>query len=327
MSSLQLPSAIVTSLEHIRIYKYLQVSSVALLLFDYNVTFEREVELIWRRKWTYVTLIFIITRYLPFVDSALTLFEEIAANPAPSTCKVVFNIQSWLYVFGISVAAGILILRTYAIWNNKASVAWGLIVLLVGAFTGTGFFLQQFLNSLVLSTSPSPEAFPGCFVMKASQILWLAYLFILIFETSVFGMTLYKSISQGRFKSSALARTIYRDGVAFYGYLLCVSIVNIVVLNAAPPELKTGLTGLHRVLHAILSERIILNIRSAAESKRQGSSGPDLDTLETEESHTLKDLEFAEPRAARIETIMSTVDVSGIQSSSSSRGWTEIEHI
>jgi len=122
--------------------------------------------------------------------------EEIAPNPAPSTCKVIFNIQSWLYVFGIIVAAGILILRTFAIWNNSVKIAWGLTILLLGMFSGTGFFLQQFLNSLVLSTSPSRQAFPGCFVMKASEILWLAYLFILIFETAVFFLTFFKSISE-----------------------------------------------------------------------------------------------------------------------------------
>ena len=96
-------------------------------------------------------------------------------------------------------------MRTYAIWGNNAKVATGLIVLLVGMFSGTGYFLQQFLNSVlcksqpyltakysphayngfaVVSTSPGRDAFPGCFVMKAGQILWVAYLFVLIFETS-----------------------------------------------------------------------------------------------------------------------------------------------
>jgi len=225
------------------------------------------------------------------------------------------------------VLSGILILRTYAIWGNNTKIAGGLIVLLVGVFSGTGYFLQQFLNSLVLSTSPSRKAFPGCFVMKASQILWFAYLFILIFETTVFAMTIYKSLNQGKYKSSALARTIYRDGVAFYAYLLCISIVNIVVLNSAPPELKTGLTGLHRVLHAILSERIILNIRSAAGTRRVAQSSEaaqTLDTLESDESHTLKDLQFAKPPDSGIaSSSMHGMDINGIQSSGYSQGWTE----
>jgi len=137
---------------------------------------------------------------------------------------------------------------------------------------------------------------------------------------AVFAMTIYKSINQGKYKSS-LAHTIYRDGVAFYAYLLCISIVNIVVLNSAPPELKTGLTGLHRVLHAILSERIILNIRSAASTRRAlpSETAQTLDTLESDESHTLKDLQFAKPPDSGIgsSTGMPRVDITSVQSSSS----------
>jgi hypothetical protein len=66
--------------------------------------------LIWRKKWSVVTVIFLITRYLPFADGGITLFGwyqrkhksghiidipigEIAQHPNPGLCRILFSAQ------------------------------------------------------------------------------------------------------------------------------------------------------------------------------------------------------------------------------------------
>jgi len=227
-------------------------------------------------------------------------------------------------------------------------VAWSLLILLAGLFSGAGYFLQRYLVSLVLSTSPSREAFPGCFVKQSDRLVGgFFYLFMLLFETVIFVMTSYKSLRNSKQNTSAVVRTVYRDGIVFYAYLLCtplpmlgmcdinltvhckgVSIVNIAVINAAPPELQTCMTGIHRVLHAVLSERIILNIRSALSTPIRPSP-QNLGSQESEESYTLQDLQFTKPPSTVFRpTTMSRIDVTGLPSSSSLRSgslrfWTQ----
>jgi len=207
------------------------------------------------------------------------------------------SIQSWFYLVGIFVALSILVVRTSAIWINSRKIAWSLRLLLVGMFAGSAYFLSRFVRSVILGASPSPKALPGCFIIYANTTLWIPYLFILIFETCIFAMTLYKLIKDSGHRSSTLARTIYRDGIVFYAYLLSISIVNIAVLNAVPPEMKTTLTGLHRTLHVLFSERIILNIRGTV-GTRQPVSGHELASLGNFQFPTLDGPHFAEPESS-----------------------------
>jgi general stress protein CsbA len=44
--------------------------------------------------------------------------------------------------------SGILLLRTYAIWENNTYVAGILFFILLGMCTGVGYFVERFLTSL-----------------------------------------------------------------------------------------------------------------------------------------------------------------------------------
>lgn len=45
-------------------------------VYDYFITFEREVEFIWPSKWTFIKTLFFVTRYSPFLDVTLDVFRE-----------------------------------------------------------------------------------------------------------------------------------------------------------------------------------------------------------------------------------------------------------
>lgn len=44
-------------------------------VYDYFITFEREVEFIWPSKWTFIKTLFFVTRYSPFLDVTLDVFR------------------------------------------------------------------------------------------------------------------------------------------------------------------------------------------------------------------------------------------------------------
>lgn len=45
---------------------------------DYFIILPDEVALIWKRRWTLASVVFMISRYLPFIDGSLLLYSECA---------------------------------------------------------------------------------------------------------------------------------------------------------------------------------------------------------------------------------------------------------
>ncbi|KAF9012072.1 hypothetical protein BDQ17DRAFT_1233336, partial [Cyathus striatus] len=44
-------------------------------LYEYFITLDLEIKYIWNARWTYIKIIYLATRYLPFIDTSLVLFS------------------------------------------------------------------------------------------------------------------------------------------------------------------------------------------------------------------------------------------------------------
>ncbi|KAF9014840.1 hypothetical protein BDZ89DRAFT_962522, partial [Hymenopellis radicata] len=45
-------------------------------VYDYLLTLDQEVELVWRAKWNVTKILYLATRYLPFVDIVVVLWRK-----------------------------------------------------------------------------------------------------------------------------------------------------------------------------------------------------------------------------------------------------------
>ena len=45
-------------------------------IYDYMLTFEAERTLIWKERWTFTKFLFLVTRYLPFVDLSVPVVRR-----------------------------------------------------------------------------------------------------------------------------------------------------------------------------------------------------------------------------------------------------------
>jgi len=210
-----------------------------------------------------ISFLFYINRYLPFFDEILRLDQQFFPDPSGLTCATLYQMYAWAVVFGYMFASSILVLRTYAIWDNKRNVGFPLFTLLFLCTMALCYCSERFILSFLFIPSPSPSAFPGCYIAHSGKTLWIAYLPILGFHTVILILTLIKVTQERRVKSCSLFRTIYRDGIIFYVYLLGSSIVNIAVFNTTRGYLSFSLISFHRVLHAIFTGRLVINIRRA----------------------------------------------------------------
>ena len=47
------------------------VAAATVFVWDYILTFQMEVDLVWKSKWNFMKGVYFLQRYLPFIDTAL----------------------------------------------------------------------------------------------------------------------------------------------------------------------------------------------------------------------------------------------------------------
>jgi len=242
---------------------YVDVAAATMFFYDYLITLPLEIEFIWKGPWTRVTYLWFATRYLVVFDGVVfPLINDLARSPSVLTCLIIWYFETWGHYVGLIVGEVLLIIRTVAIWGGDKRVVYGLSLLLFAvaipaAYSGVESLLQ-------LQFAPSPSfANLGCLVTNLGEVGFLAYAVLMLFETILLIVTLSRAAHQRDLRHTNLFYTIIRDGFLYYIFLFTISVINIITLVALPAISSTDLVLIHRVLHSILTTRLILNIRKA----------------------------------------------------------------
>ncbi|KAJ7465595.1 hypothetical protein FB451DRAFT_1402619 [Mycena latifolia] len=187
---------------------YTLCACATILVYDWMCTLDQEISYVWSGPRSMGTLLFVLNRYLPFIDTKMTRIP-------PEDCLTRNKIVGWLTVLGILISEVILMLRTYAIWERRRGVLTSLSILGACTLITTTVICQLELASLEYV----PTDGLGCKLARASSVVIFAYLMFIISETTIVVMTVIKA---------------YRDWMLFYAYLLGISIANILVPIFAP---------------------------------------------------------------------------------------------
>jgi len=135
-----------------------------------------------------------------------------------------------------------------------------------GTLIPTVIIIVQWTHSFRFVASPAPKIIPCVPVADGTVKAWLDFLFIAVFDCNVAVLTLLKALSQWRegVTRARLVQTLYRDGVMYFTVLSVISITNVALLKIKHDTVYFDfMVLLQRVFHAILSSRIIINVRKA----------------------------------------------------------------
>ncbi|KAF9522174.1 hypothetical protein CPB83DRAFT_800905 [Crepidotus variabilis] len=119
-----------------RLQYNVQYASLALIYYDYSLTWTREVKYFWRRKFSLSTLLYCLCRYSLVANVLYTL--AISKKLTAISCNAGYQICSTLSVFG---RVGILVVwgaRTYAVFDRHKIIlavftTLGLLVIILSA--------------------------------------------------------------------------------------------------------------------------------------------------------------------------------------------------
>jgi len=233
-------------------------AAVTVLCYDYLLTFNDERSLVWSSKWSIAKILFLLTRYSPFIDIILAIELETGTFRSAKTCHALYLTATVVEVLGISIAEAILILRTWALWDRSRPIIISLSAGLTVAIALSVAMLSLFLSSITFIVEEDI-----CILTEASKAFAVAFVFVavLLFETTVLILTAIKAWHHLRHTHSDLATVIYRDGLCFFLFINLFSIANVLVLTNSAHVSPDLMLTLQRVMHSILSGRLLINMR------------------------------------------------------------------
>jgi len=265
-------SLALTEAAELQTSKYVNIGAMAILIFDYVITIEDEARWIWGRSWDATRFIFTVSRYLPFVGTALIAYVALRSNsdPCPSG-----NAENVIHIIGIVASELLLVLRTYAFWQGNKRLLYGLLAFVavtIGAVVAVNLSPDQFLDSGTTEPLPSGTTQSSC-LLESSRHGALAYVVLLVYEIVILALMVYKRFHAYRGSHALIARIIYRDGIFYVLCIISVTLANVVIDLALPIEYIDLLETAQIVLHSVLASRIMFNLRKSLHYSQYGGMG------------------------------------------------------
>ncbi|KAI0349780.1 hypothetical protein OH77DRAFT_1525419 [Trametes cingulata] len=234
--------------------------SSTILVVEIISTLEDELMLIWPSRWSVMKFIYLANRYSPLIDTTLGLTVMLYTTD-PKSCKIQFEILTYCYACGSFFSEA----RTLALheFNRYVVVLLGAVSL--GLVIPGVFVCHSLLSSLHYPDSAVLKII-GCVPSIDDRPGWVLYMCVLISETVVVSLTLYKmwSCSREPQHRSLLVHTMYRDGSLYYVVLLALSITNLCFMLLAPKAASSVIQMPLRVIHSTFCTRVLLNLRKVA---------------------------------------------------------------
>jgi len=165
-------------------------------------------------------------------------------------------------------------MRTSAIYERSRSIRIVLTVTVLITI-GTGIW------SLTGSTTGNSDL-QGCvhlFVTKENTQLIAAWSGVLFFDSTIFCLTLYKSLRLWRSGCRRLVHIIITDGTAYYLVLGIANLSNLLSYVFAPPVLKGVSSIFSNTVSVALVTRLLINIQNPASFEQYISNDLSLATF------------------------------------------------
>ncbi|KAF9000463.1 hypothetical protein BDQ17DRAFT_674543 [Cyathus striatus] len=203
----------------VRLLRIMQLTSTLIALYDHVCTIDIEVEYIWSKPWASSKILFLLTRY---IGDLLLIFEWYTAFLLPSVSRnvgvAIDRIASWGNLLPLFLCQTTLCYRLSALYNNRKPFVISICFIFLLEILGISIVIlygQQKLPTEVV------VEFEGTYLcIKEIPVLSPYWLVIVVFETILFSLTIWKFASNIRhiqgIRRVSLGRLIVVDGTMYY---------------------------------------------------------------------------------------------------------------
>lgn len=170
-------------------------------------------------------------------------------------CRKVAYVNGVCIVLGLSSSEMVLMLRTWAVWNQDQCLTIVLPVLYTLCWASGLVIVVRYVDSITFGVPPYP-GFQGCFPTSADRDIVFLWVLLIFWDALLLILMLVPAIQAYRDKdNTSLMKVVYRDGVLYYLYLFVLSCINIIIVKTLPEDYQPLLSLVERMLHSILTSR------------------------------------------------------------------------
>ncbi|KIM38067.1 hypothetical protein M413DRAFT_30471 [Hebeloma cylindrosporum] len=207
---------------------FINLVSFSILLYDYSLTFVAEVERCWVGELNWASAFFYLNRYLTLFGHVPIMLEYfwssshankaqyLSAAGIRKCCHRLQSFHQYLAIVIQIIVACMLIMRMYALYERSRKVlALYIVVAVVIVIVGCWAMLsgqKETRLDLQVKIGCSPNL-----SRERAIRLGAAWAGMLIFDSLVFCMTLYKSIVLPRPTGVNILHILFRDGAIYFG--------------------------------------------------------------------------------------------------------------
>ncbi|KAG1863005.1 hypothetical protein C8R48DRAFT_673127 [Suillus tomentosus] len=257
--------------------KYCNVAGLGLLIFDYFLTLEPEIQLTWNRRWNVTRVLFVISRYMAFVAAVMTSYavlatranendDEYSARTSAGLQMVIDILNSQrlvtdftpaIHIISIIAAEGLLIIRTYAFWKQSKKLLAVLLVL-AAICIACGVGLTDFVGGLLaVPVNPSAPPTSNC-TFQAGRSSAIQYGFLAAYEILLLSLMVFKRYKDYRDSDSRLVRVVFQGGVWYLTPIIAISVGNALITVLVPQSYN-------EMLDFMLASRVLFSLRECDE--------------------------------------------------------------
>ncbi|KAJ3873820.1 hypothetical protein F5051DRAFT_418276 [Lentinula edodes] len=258
----------------LKIVTYVTISFLALLIYDWFISLSREVIRVWQSRWSLVKVLYLYTRYAPFIVMAISAQERVSSTCNKMTFTTIFA------GFTIGISDLILMLRTYSIYNKSRRVLaiFGLSWVVISA--ACVWAIIRFTASIPGSEGTGSSS--SCFLSSESKVVLVCYISLLAGEWVVTLLTIWKTFDlyhKSGFHISQVVSMVYCEGLFYYFMILPFTIADVAVLLSATAGFLALLDAPLTVMHSILCCRLVLHVRDVSKHRMEDDDGDDEDDV------------------------------------------------
>ncbi|XP_006462138.1 hypothetical protein AGABI2DRAFT_119000 [Agaricus bisporus var. bisporus H97] len=255
---------------------YATLAGLVTAYFDWLLTFDSEVRLIWNANGVKIKVLYMITRYLPLVCPFLNLYYRFG-DATTSECDALYKAGGTMFAVSAIGAALIVTLRTWAIWATAKPVIYalfGIVTVTVVLCFVLLFISWRDINHLTVALNLPfgcipryGSIVPAAFLVEAAYDLVILLLLVTRAASlcehfpEQLDLSSSKRLNTDRWgRNSPLFQTVFYDGILLYVYITVVSVANVVLLFSNS-DYEPFLLPIQGTLRSVLSCRIVLHIR------------------------------------------------------------------
>ncbi|TBU61122.1 hypothetical protein BD310DRAFT_921527 [Dichomitus squalens] len=255
--------------EPVYIHNYLHLVGVAILYYDFLLTFGDEYWRIWKNRKTVASGLFFLNRYLPVFADMVVNWGNFHEFPTEAGCRHYAFFRQVLLIVNQVVVCYILFLRTFALYGRSWRVG--------GSVLGFSFSLLGISVWAVIGQHEDVELRGGCHT-AADRITAIrtavAWESLFLFDCTIFSLTLFKTLMERRRNPVAsgkrdIVSLVMRDGTLYFAVMASANLANTLTFYFLEPLLRGCLSTAASSISVTMMSRLMLNLHSSAFARNE----------------------------------------------------------